>query len=114
MQQSKMALALSTLCSALLISACEPKRIVTALPMPPERIDCEAATGKRPTLPPEYRIDWAKVASVGQAQAEHERFVSVIRGREGIVSNYVLELEGMLFQCSNDAAWVREWQAGTR
>lgn len=110
----KKALALSMLSSALLTSACEPKRIVTALPIPPERTDCQAATGKRPTLPPEYKIDWSKVATVGQAKAAHDNFVNVIRGREGIVANYVLQIEGDLFQCANDAAWVREWSAGTR
>lgn len=113
MQQSKKALALSMLCSALLISACEPKRIVTALPIPPERTDCQAATGKRPTLPPEYEIDWSKVATVGQAKAAHDNFVNVVRGREGIVANYVLQIEGDLFQCASDDQWIREWQAGT-
>jgi hypothetical protein len=112
MKQLLMAAALSTL--SLGISACEPKRVVTALPIPPERTDCQAATGKRPTLPPEYSIDWSKVATVGQAKAAHDNFVNVIRGREKIVANYVLSLEGDLFQCANDAAWVREWQAGTR
>lgn len=96
------------------LSACEPKRIAVALPIPPERTDCQAATGKRPTLPPEYRIDWATIASVGQAKSAHDNFVNVIRGREKIVSTYVLDLEGQLFQCANDAAWIREWQAGTR
>lgn len=114
MQQSRKALALSMLCSALLTSACTEKRVVTALPIPAERMDCQAATGQRPQLNPEYKIDWAKVASVGQAKIEHDRFVSVIRGRENTVANYVLEIEGQLFQCANDAAWVREWNAGTR
>jgi hypothetical protein len=109
----KKALALSMLSSALLISACEPKRVVTALPIPPERTDCQAATGKRPTLPPEFVIDWSKVATVGQAKAAHENFVNVIRGREGIVANYVLQIEGDLHQCSLDAQWIREVQAET-
>lgn len=100
--------------SAFTLASCEPKRIAVALPIPPERTDCQAATGKRPTLPPEYRIDWATIASVGQAKSAHDNFVNVIRGREKIVSTYVLDLEGQLFQCANDAAWIREWQAGTR
>jgi hypothetical protein len=97
----------------LAVSACEPKRIVTALPIPAERTDCQVATGKRPQLNPEYRIDWSKVASVGQAKIEHDRFVSVIRGRENTVANYVLSLEGDLFQCASDDAWIREVQAET-
>lgn len=99
---------------ALTLASCGEKRIAVALPIPPERTDCEAATAKRPTLPPEYRIDWAKVSSVGQAKAEHDNFVNVIRGREGVVANYVLEVEGMLAQCAIDDQWLREWQAETR
>jgi hypothetical protein len=99
--------------SALALTACQPKRIVTALPIPPERTDCQAATGKRPTLPPEFKIDWTTIATVDQAKAAHDNFINVIRGREGIVATYVLDLEGQLFQCSNDAAWVRDWNAAT-
>lgn len=99
---------------ALALMACEPKRIAVALPIPPERIDCQPATGLRPTLPPEFVIDWARIATVPQAKAAHQNFVNVIRGREGIVSTYVLDLEGRLFECGNDAAWLREWNAGTR
>lgn len=109
MKPLTMALALSTLFS---VSACEKQRIATALPIPPERMDCQAATGDRPKLPPEYVIDWAKVASVGEAKTAHDNFVNVIRGREKIVATYVLEIEGRLFQCANDAAWLREREAG--
>lgn len=101
------------LLALLALTACEPKRIAVALPIPPERTDCEAATGKRPTLPPEYKIDWATIASVGQAKAAHDNFVNVVRGREGIVSNYILQVEGDLHQCALDAAWIREVQAAT-
>lgn len=110
---SSTALRLLMLSSALLISACEPKRVVTALPIPPERTDCQAATGKRPTLPPEFVIDWTKVATVGEAKAAHDNFVLVLRGREKAVSNYVLDLEGRLFQCASDAQWIREWNGAT-
>jgi hypothetical protein len=99
--------------SALALASCGEKRIVTALPIPPERTDCQAATGKRPTLPPEFSIDWTTIATVGQAKAAHDNFVNVIRGREGIVANYVLKLEGDLFQCASDATWIREVQAET-
>lgn len=108
------ALCVSLFAIGVTLSACTEKLIVTALPIPPERIDCEAATGKRPVLSPEYKIDWSKVASVGQAKREHDLFVSVIRGREKTVATYVLTLEGDLFQCANDAAWLREWNAETR
>lgn len=101
-------------CVALpLISACEPKRIVTALPIPPERMDC-VYVAKRPTIPPEHRIDWSKVTTVAQAKGEHDAFVRSIRTREGIVAGYLVSLEGRLFQCANDAAWVRAWSDATR
>ena len=106
--------ALLALPIALVLASCGEKRIVTALPIPPERTDCQAATGKRPTLPPEFVIDWATIATVGQAKAAHDNFVNVIRGREGIVANYVIEVEGMLHACANDAQWLREWSAQTR
>lgn len=107
--------ALLLLPMALVLSAgmCEPKRIAVALPIPPERTDCEAATGKRPTLPPEFAIDWQTIATVGQAKAAHDNFVNVVRGREGIVANYILQVEGDLHQCALDAAWIREVQAAT-
>lgn len=96
----------------LLLAGCgEPKRVVTALPIPPERMDC-VKTSKRPTLPPEYVIDWSRVSTVEQARAEHGKFVASIRAREGRVAGYILEVEGELFACSNDAAWLRDWQNG--
>lgn len=110
----KNSIKLGLLCLALAAtSACQEKRIAVALPIPPERTDCQAATGKRPTLPPEYHIPWDRIATVGQARAEHENFVNVIRGREGVVSNYILKIEGDLHQCALDDAWIREVQAET-
>lgn len=99
------------LAAAGFLQGCDTVRTVKALPIPPERIDCQAATGKRPKLPPEYSIDWTKVASVGQAKAEFDNFKLALRGREKIVSDYVLTLEGELFQCANDDAWLREREA---
>lgn len=96
----------------LALSACgEPKRIAEAIPIPPERMDCVAA-GTRPTIAPEYVIDWTKVNSVLQARTEHDKYVGSVRTREGQVAGYILNIEGKLFGCSNDAQWLREWQAG--
>jgi hypothetical protein len=103
----KKALALSMLCS--LASSCGEKRVVTALPIPAERMDC-APAGKRPAIPPEHVIQWDKVTSVLQARSEHDRYKATVRDREGRVAGYVLELEGQLFACSSDAQWIREWQ----
>lgn len=117
MKHLKRAAVLSMSFSALLISACEPKRVVTALPIPPERMDC-AAAGKRPAIPQEYAIDWRRVESaltvpdaVSAARAEVQQFVGSVRTREGTVAGYVLSIEGQLFACSSDAQWLREWSA---
>ena len=42
-----------------------------------------------------------------------DRFVGTVRSREGRVAGYILDLEGNLFACSNDATWLREWQKAT-
>lgn len=103
--------------SALTAGSCE-KRTVTSIPIPPERMDC-VKVSKRPTLEPEYQIDWGRVSAapnvataVQLAKDEVAKFVAVIRTREGKVAGYILEAEGELFACSNDAAWLRDWQAG--
>lgn len=100
------ALALSTFC--LTAASCGQQKVVEALPPPPERLQC-AALGSRPAIPPEYVIDWSKVTTVAQAHAEHDAYVRSVRTREGIISGYILEIEGKLFVCSNNAAWLREF-----
>lgn len=97
---------------ALTVAACaEPKRIVEAIPIPAERMDCVAA-GTRPAIPQEHKIIWENVSNVLQARQEYNQYVASVRAREGMVAGYVLSLEGKLFACSNDAQWLREWQAG--
>lgn len=112
MKRSALAAALSTCCLAL--SGCGDKaRIATHLPTPAERLVCVAA-GPRPTIPPEYQIDWPKVDSVAAARKEHDRYVASIRTREGIVAAYVVSIEGKLFLCSSNAQWRRDYEAGLR
>jgi hypothetical protein len=94
----------------LAISGCATKRSVDFLATPADRLVCEAA-GPRPTIPPEYQIDWSKVATVAQARAEHDKYVAVIHTREGIVAAYVLQVEGKLFVCSNNMHWRRDFEA---
>ena len=109
MRQSATALALSTLCLA--VSACgDTKRVVEHLPTPPERLICER-TGTRPTIPPEHQIDWSQVKTVPAARFEHEKYVSTVRTREGIVAGYVLKLEGVNFTCWNNMEWRRQYEA---
>lgn len=111
MKRIATALALSTLC---LTSACgDTKRIAEALPTPPERLICERG-GTRPTLPPEHAIDWSKVQTVAAAKLEHEKFVAVLRTREGLVAGYVLRIEGVLFTCWNNMQWRRDYEAGLK
>jgi hypothetical protein len=112
MRLSRKAAALSMCCSALVASACEPKRIAVALKPPPERLQC-APAGERPTIPPEYRIDWNGVSTVAQARSEHDRYVASVRTREGVVAGYVLKVEGELFLCASNAQWLRDWYAAT-
>ena len=112
MTQSKTAALLLMFSLAAALSACgEPKRVVTSIPTPPERLVCEAA-GTRPTIPAEYRIDWSRVATVAQARAEHDRYVASIRTREGIIVAYVMQVEGKLFVCSNNMQWRRDFERG--
>lgn len=110
MKLSATAVALSTLCLA--ASGCgDTKRIAEQLPTPAERLVCERV-GTRPTIPPEYAIDWSKVKTVEAAKVEHDKYVSVIRTREGIVAGYVLKLEGANFVCWNNMEWRRQYEAG--
>jgi hypothetical protein len=109
MKLSVMALALSTLCLA--TSACETtKRTADFLPTPANRLVCDR-TGTRPTIPAEYSIDWAHVATVAQAKAEHMKYVASIRTREGIIAAYVLKIEGVNFVCFNNMQWRRDFEA---
>jgi hypothetical protein len=101
----------STLCALALAGCADTKRVVEHLPTPPERLVCEPA-GTRPTVPPEYQIQWQEVQTVAQAKAEHEKFIAVLRTREGIVAGYILSLEGKLFVCRNNMIWRRDYEAG--
>ena len=108
-------LALSTLCLA--VSACgDTKRVAEFIPTPPTRLVCDAA-GTRPTIPPEYKIDWTTVAAaptvavaVERAKSEVGKLIGTVRTREGVVAGYVLDIEGKLFICSNNAQWRREFE----
>lgn len=111
MRQLLTAAALSMSCLAL-ASCGEPKRIVTNLAPPSERLVCVAA-GARPTVPGEHVIDWSKVKTVEQAIVEHSAYVRSVRTREGLIAGYILNVEGKLFACSNNMIWLREWHAST-
>lgn len=116
MKRNALAVALSTLC--FLSAGCEAKRVAESIKPPPERLVCEAAPRSRPTVPPEYVIDWTKVLVPGNAQAtldnakrEHERYVATVRTREGLVVGYLVVVEGRLFACSDNMAWLRTFFA---
>jgi hypothetical protein len=108
--------------AALLLTGCgDTVRSVSALrpdKTNPERFVCDLA-GTRPTVPPEYKIDWGTVGAapsvpeaVRLAQLEVAKFVGVLRTREGVVAGYVLNLEDHLFLCFNNVRWQREFYAG--
>ena len=107
-------LALGMLCSA--VSACGPERVQPASALRPdltnpERFDCQRA-GTRPTVAPEYQIDWSKISTVGQARTEFENFKLTLRGRENIVAGYLLGLEAINFNCWSDTQWQLEFYRG--
>lgn len=112
MQRRLKVAALLTCCLVLSAASCE-KRTTVAIPIPPERIDCAVLGGEeaRPKIPAEYVIDWTRVTSVPQARGEHEAFVTRLRARETPVTMYIVRLEGQLFACADDAAWVRDYQS---
>jgi len=99
------------LTSCSLLAACQPDKVVQPLPTPPERLVCEGA-GDRPAIPAEHVIDWTIVGSVEQARAEHLRYVASIRSREGIITGYIVRLEGKLFVCHTNTAWRRQFEQG--
>ncbi|APZ81836.1 hypothetical protein vBEliSR6L_71 [Erythrobacter phage vB_EliS_R6L] len=76
-------------------------------------MDCRELAGDeaRPTIPPEYEIDWSRVTTVGEARAEHQAFVTRLRERERPVALYVVRLEGRVFACADDAEWLRDYSA---
>ena len=112
MRQRLKVAALLTCCLVLSAGACD-KRTTVAIPIPPERIDCAVLGGDeaRPKIPAEYEIDWTRVTTVQQAHAEHDAFVTRLRARETPVALYIVRLEGQLFACADDAAWVRDYQS---
>lgn len=108
------------LCSLPLGTACKQQveYVATAIKPAPERMMCVAA-GKRPSVQAEYVIDWSKVEVVGNsgatlanAKEEMIRLVTSVRLREGVVTAYILRIEGQLFACANNAAWLRDFFAG--
>jgi hypothetical protein len=96
--------------AAVALSACKAVHTADFIATPADRLVCEAA-GPRPKIPPEYAIDWSKVATVPQAKAEHDKYVASIHARDGIAAAYILSIEGKLFVCSNNAQWRREYEA---
>lgn len=81
----------------------------------PERFLC-APAGARPTIPPEAVINLdAALAAPSAAQAvaiareQVAAYVASVRQRESVVARYVLQIEGRLFDCSNNMTWQREF-----
>lgn len=90
------------------LAACETARIMVPVAPPADRIDCAELVEGRPRIPAEHVIDWTRVVTVEQARAQHQAFVTSVRAREGIAAGYIVELEGRVFACASDAAWLRD------
>lgn len=112
MKRSAMGMILSTFCF-LALSACQEHPVLTASRPDldhPDRFVCEGVKpGDRPAIPPEYAIDWASVQTVAQAHAEHDAYVRRVRDRNGVVTGYIVELEGRLFTCSTNMQWQLDY-----
>ncbi|QDP55247.1 MAG: hypothetical protein Tp170SUR191951_85 [Prokaryotic dsDNA virus sp.] len=109
MRQLKMVLALSMCCLA--VSACGPERIQVPIPIDADRVDCAVIIDQRPTIKSEYSINWDAITTVPQAMAEFAKYVKRQREREGPVSDYIVEVEGALWACAEDDAWLRDYLA---
>lgn len=96
--------------SALAVTACGENRVAVAIKPNASRLVCVPA-GARPTIPPEYVIDWSKVETLPAARAEHEKYVATIRTREKVIAGYIVQIEGQLFACSNNMQWLRDYYA---
>jgi arginine deiminase len=72
-------------------------------------MDCVELEDGRPTIPAEYQIDWSGVSTVERARTEHQAFVDRLRQRERVSAGYIVTLEGRVFACADDAAWLRQF-----
>ena len=102
--QKRMVPVLLTLCLA--VSACPRGEVQPASALRPDKtnpdwFDCQRSP-TRPTVSPEYQIDWSRIATVGQAKAEFDNFKLTLRGRENVIAGYMLGLEAVNFNCWND------------
>lgn len=117
MKQSLRIVALLMFCS---LAACgneRPEIHFKPIAIPAERMDC-AVLIKRPPVGEEYKIDWASVEAapdkdfaIRLAKLEVQKLRYSLHQRDGVVANYILNIEGILFGCSNDAEWLREYSA---
>lgn len=103
-----------TSCLVLTLTACSPD--VKTVPLNvkaenPDRFICERVNPEtdRPTLPPQYVIDWGSVVSVEQAKQEFEVFAVRNRERNQRVGQYVRSLEGVNFVCWNNMNWQNDY-----
>lgn len=122
MKPSSRAIALST--CFFLVSGCATPNVVAEAVRPdltnPERFQCEAIQpGSRPSIPAEDVIDLDRAAQARSVEMaltivreEVAAYVASVRAREGVVSRYVILVEGRLFDCANNMAWQRDFYRG--
>ena len=102
-----------------LLSACNEEIHFKPIPIPPEKIDCVPLI-KRPSLNDEYVIDWATVEkaptkemALQLAKLEVKKLLYSVHNRELTVVNYIVNIEGILYGCSSDAEWLRDYTKKT-
>lgn len=112
-------LILSTCCFSL--AACETTRAKGAVRPDlenPARLVCVDAERDargaiiRPDRGEPYVIDWSAVETVEDARVEHRRYVERERERNLVVTLYVVEIEGKLTLCADNAQWWRDYWSG--
>lgn len=112
MLRLKLVLTLSTFCFLAASCATADPHVVplNVKAEHPERFVCERRTGdNRPAIPPAYVVDWSRVQTVDQARSEHDSYVRSIVDRNGVISGYIVTLEGVNFTCWNNMEWQRHY-----
>lgn len=99
--------------SCFLLSSCETTVKRETVPLnvkaeSPEHFVCPPKPD-RPTLPPGYTIVWADVENVAEAQLEVSILIESIMARNGVVADYILDLEGIHFTCWNNMQWQNDY-----
>ena len=59
-------------------------------------------------------MDWAKIKDVAAAKIAFGTYLSAQRDREGVISQYILDVEGALFKCQNNMKAIQDYESGLK